>query len=289
MFNNELIKKEYLRNLSLIKDDPFENERYISHSEILRAHYLVIDFFSTTEENITYGVKDINLLGSTLGRQVAGYGSYIKWKKTEEICATLFYGIIKNHAFHDANKRTGLLTLLYHLLKFGKTIDAKQKEFENLALCVASDTLKDYKLFRQNRYQRADDKEVRFIADFIKRNTRNIEKQYYPVTYQEFDTLLKKHGFYMDNPSGGFIDIVSNVKGKKFFGLKAIEFRRKYIQIGFLGWKRQINAKAVKEVLKATGLTADNGIDSKVFFRGAEPLTALIDQYKGPLIRLKDK
>jgi hypothetical protein len=82
---------------------------------------------------------------------------------------------------------------------------------------------------------------------------------------------------------------MGEVTNKKFLGLIQKRYQKRYIQVGFPGWKRQINARAVKEILKATGLTAENGVDSRVFFKGAEPLVALIDQYKGPLIRLKDK
>lgn len=289
MFENYVVQREYERSLSLVEEDYFESEKYISFKEILKAHFLIIDFFSTSQENITFGVKDMNLLGSTLGRQISGFGNYQKWRSFEQICATLFYGIIKNHAFHDANKRTALLTLLYHLLKFGRTIDTKQKEFEKLALCVASDSLDEYKVFKTKRYKDSEDPEINFVADFIRGNTREIEKKYYPITYQEFDNLLKKHGFYLEIASGSFADVMREEKEKKFFGLIERKYQKKYIQIGFPGWKRQINPRAVKEVLKATGLTAENGIDSKVFFKDAEPLSALLDQYKHPLIRLKDK
>jgi death-on-curing family protein len=289
MFDSQIIKHEFERNLQLVKDDPFSGGHLISYTEVLKAHFLIIDFFSSTVENLTYGVKDFNLLGSTLGRQIAGYGSFQKWKRPEDICATLFYGIIKNHAFHDANKRTALLTLLYHLLKLGRTIDAKQREFENLALCVASDSLNEYRAFKENRYQKLEDKEIVFLADFIRGNTREIEKKYYPVTYQEFDRLLRRHGFNFEISRDGFVDVVGESVRKKFFGLVEQKIQKRYIQVGFPGWKRQINPKAVKEIFKATGLTADNGIDSKVFFWDAEPLAALIDQYKNPLIRLKDK
>lgn len=289
MFDSQIIQQEFERNLALIEDDPFDSEKMISYKEILKAHFLIIDFFSSNTESITYGVKDFNLLGSTLGRQLAGYGGFQKWKKPEEICATLFYGIVKNHAFHDANKRTGLLTLIYHLLKYGRTIDTQQKEFEKLALCVAADRLTDFKNFKERRYQKLEDKEIIFISDFIRRNTREIEKKYYPVTYQEFDKLLKRQGFHFEISNEGFVDVVGEATQKKFFGLIEQRYQKRYIQVGFPGWKRQINPKAVKEILKATGLTAENGIDSKVFFWDAEPLTGLIDQYRNPLIRLKDK
>jgi len=42
-------------------------------------------------------------------------------------------------------------------------------------------------------------------------------------------------------------------------------------------------------VLSAAGLTAENGVDSDVFFKDADPTYELIREYRNPLIRLKDK
>jgi hypothetical protein len=39
-------------------------------------------------------------------------------------------------------------------------------------------------------------------------------------------------------------------------------------------------------VRKKTGLTAENGFDAQVFFKGADPLKQLIGEYEEPLKRL---
>lgn len=280
------LKEDYQRTIDKIKDDPFRGKELICYEDVLKAHYLIADYFIHEGEKVIFGVKDFNLLGSTLGRQFTSFGGHPKWTRPEEICATLFYGLIKNHAFHDANKRTALLTLLYQLNRLGRTISAQQKEFECLAVDIAKDGLHEYKRFE--KFKNHPDKEVLFIAEFLKSNTRLIDKKYYQITFQEFERLLKKYDCHMEVVAGCHVDIIKEEKRKIFFGKNKIE-RRKVIQIGFPGWKRQINPKAVKEVLKAAGLTAENGIDSQVFFHGTDPLGALIDEYRGPLKRLKDK
>ena len=50
-------------------------------------------------------------------------------------------------------------------------------------------------------------------------------------------------------------------KKKKFFGLLKRNKETRVLQIGFPGWKRQINPKAVKNVLKMCGLF-ENGLIS---------------------------
>lgn len=280
------LKQDFDRVYKKLDDTKFKELNLISYEDVLKAHYLIADYFHNDGEEIVYGVKDLNILGSALGRQLTGFGSYQKWNRSEEICATLFYGLIKNHAFHDGNKRTALLVLLYHLYRQGKTINVKQREFENLAVRIAADDYEAYRKFL--KYKHMPDSKILFIADFLRNSTYSIDKKAYTITYQELDTLLRKYDCYLSDASGNFINVIK-IKKEKFLGVLNKEKPVRVLQIGFHGWKRQIHPKALKEVLKATELTAENGFDSQVFFKGAEPLYSLIDEYRGPLKRLKDR
>ena len=101
---------------------------------------------------------------------------------------------------------------------------------------------------------------------------------------------MNRFDCFLDNPSGGFIGVYKKEVVRKTyrFWLKK-EVTTKVFQIGFNGWKNQVRPKAVKEVLKATGLTSENGIDSQIFFKGGDPMSFLIEEFEGPLSRLKDK
>jgi hypothetical protein len=105
------------------------------------------------------------------------------------------------------------------------------------------------------------------------------------LTYREFDEKLKKHGLYLGNEDRGFIDVLKDTPKSLFQKSKTI----KIIQIGFFGWHRQVNMKAVKSVLRAAGLVGENGVDSHVFFQGGDPFYKLMDDFHGPLLRLKDR
>ena len=63
----------------------------------------------------------------------------------------------------------------------------------------------------------------------------------------------------------------------------------KVIQVGFPGWKKEVNEKAAKCILSACNITAEKGFDSDVFFNGEKPLYELIKEYREPLKRLKDR
>lgn len=57
------------------------------------------------------------------------------------IFAPLYFGLVKNYAFHDGNKRVALLTLLYQLNGYGYFPSAPVKEFEKLVVAVAASEL----------------------------------------------------------------------------------------------------------------------------------------------------
>jgi prophage maintenance system killer protein len=286
-----LLYDDYQRTKQSIKNfESFDKDGFIGFDEILRAHYLIADYFSDEEKGIVYGLKSETLLGSALGRQFTGFGDFDKWQSPIEICGTLFYGLVKNHAFHDGNKRTAFLILIYHLQKHNLQFRDKNKKekIESLAVNLAANDLgvnyERFKLFKDR-----EDAEVKFVIDYIERNTRRLDKRFYSVTFSEFDHLLKRFNVRLMNPHGGYIDVCQLKVPRPFLGIKLKEKWCKMLRIGFTGWKRKVGMKALKETLKIVKLTAADGFDSEVFFRGADPLAVLIDEYNDPLRRLKDK
>lgn len=281
------LKEDYYRFHKEIPENMPFTGNLIGYEEVLKAHYLICDYFeNSTGQGSVYGVKNFNLLGSALGRQLVSFGGRQKWTQFHEISATLFFGLVKNHAFHDGNKRTALLILIYQLYKYGRILDCNKKEFEKLTVDIASNSLSSYRGYSK----KLADAEVKLIADFIRRKTREIDKRYYPLTYREFNRNLNRFNCYLDEPSGGYISVFKKeIVRKKYRFWLTKEITTKVFHIGFNGWKNQVRPKAVKEVLKATGLTAEHGIDSQIFYKSGDPMAYLIEEFEGPLLRLKDK
>jgi hypothetical protein len=178
--------------------------------------------------------------------------------------------------------------LLGHLLKIGRTPDAGQKAFEDLAVATAANKLGDYLQFSKFK-KKSEDPEVSFLADFLRRNTREIDKKHYLVTFRQLDTILRRYGVSLEDPQDNHINVIREVEKSSFFGMKKKRERTRIAQVGFPGWKREVTQPALKTIRRAAGLTHERGIDSQVLFKGADPLQALIGQYHGPLERLKDK
>ncbi len=127
------------------------------------------------------------------------------------------------------------------------------------------------------------------IADFKRSNSRHLtieeiapkfksmfRKQdsriSYVVTFSELQGLLQKHGCSIANPRGNYINV--------YRGNERIS------QIGFPGWSKEVSRNAISTVRKSLGLIPENGVDAQVFFKGADPLSALIGEYEEPLHRL---
>lgn len=258
----------------------------LSEYDVLKAHYIVSDYFISEGDQIVYGVKSFDLLSSAVSRQETEYGGIQKWPDDYHKMATLLYGITKNHAFEDGNKRTALLSLLLFIDKSNLLVKYKQTALELLIVRIAANVLNEYDNYRY--YILKDDPEVNFIADRIKKYTRKANKKIYTITYAEFNRRLKQYGVWLDNPSKNCINVYRNKIIVRFFFFKKKE-KERILQIGFPGWKNQVNPKAIRSVLQAAGLTVENGVDSDVFFKDAEPSYKLISDFKEPLARLKDE
>ncbi len=262
------------------------NGGLLSEYEIMKAHYILSDYFLSEEESVRFGIHDFGLLSSAVSRQCVAFGGKEKWNTPIQKIATLVFGLVKDHAFNDGNKRTALLSMLLALNKINRQANCKKEVFETLLVRIAANKLSDYKEFKNFN---GPDAEVEFIADFIRRKTRKTEVSFHSLTYEEFDTKLRRYNVWLEDPSGNYINVYQTRPSKKTIFKKQQSQNDRILQIGFSGWKKQVNPKALKEVLKAAGLTAANGIDSKVFYYDAEPEYKLIDEYYPILKRLKDK
>ena len=112
------LKNEYHRLVGICPDIEEISSPEINVSDVLKAYCILAHYFSeiaeTHEEKMAFGIRGsegIGLLQSAIARQNVVFSGISKWEKPLDKCATLFFGIIKNHAFVDGNKRVALLIL----------------------------------------------------------------------------------------------------------------------------------------------------------------------------------
>jgi death-on-curing protein len=111
----------------------------LSVEEVLRIHeILVADFAASGDPISPPGVRSQALLESAVGRQFTGSRNALKYPRPIENAATLLFGLVNDHPFHNGNKRTGLVAMLVHLDKNRLALfDTRQDALYGMVLRVA--------------------------------------------------------------------------------------------------------------------------------------------------------
>src|SRR6516165_7060234 len=75
-FLHQDIYDEYLRWTRIVGDEePYDTSKGIGIHDVLRAHFLIVDFFVESQQRGVGGVgpRDLNLLHSAINRQFVGF------------------------------------------------------------------------------------------------------------------------------------------------------------------------------------------------------------------------
>lgn len=91
------------------------------------------------------GVRDMGLLQSALARPQNAF-HYNKVNSLAKLAACYGFGIAKNHAFIDGNKRTAYVVMLTFLFINGSTLNATKEEKYLTMYAVASGDLNEEQL-----------------------------------------------------------------------------------------------------------------------------------------------
>lgn len=83
------------------------------------------------------GIRDNGLLDSALESPFQSFDGEELYPSIQSKAARLCYGLVKNHAMIDGNKRIGVHTMLVFLAVNGYELEYTQKELSDLILDVA--------------------------------------------------------------------------------------------------------------------------------------------------------
>ncbi len=108
----------------------------LSKSQILTMHKSLIE-----ETGGLDGIRDEGLLDSAINVPFQRFDNTDLFPSIQQKAARLGYGIIKNHAFIDGNKRIGTHTMLVFLALNGIELDYTQEELYTTILNLASGKL----------------------------------------------------------------------------------------------------------------------------------------------------
>tara|TARA_R110001592_G_scaffold51704_4_gene158894 strand:+ start:99 stop:947 length:849 start_codon:yes stop_codon:yes gene_type:complete len=236
------------------------------------------------------GVKNINMLESAVFRQKTGSGIYYKYDNEYTNCATLIFGVTKNHAFHNGNKRLGLLSMIKHLYLNGLVLNPAigENELFELLLYTVQDLLekharKYYPNYKPEDPNWDDDQKINYLAFWLQKNS--FKKYYYTANelkIKDFKKILENHDIeYKED--GVYIELTKYKERKFLFFKKEPLIRKKYK----IGKKKNVIKKfMIERFRKDFQLTKSDGIDNTTFFYEEKFIQDEIFKYKSIIYRL---
>ncbi len=105
--------------------------RYLTIEQVLFIHARLID-----ETGGSHGLRDLGLLESAFMPPRATFGESDLYPDLFSKAAALLHSILRNHAFVDGNKRTGIAATGIFLLQNQYRLVADQDELEAFTLSV---------------------------------------------------------------------------------------------------------------------------------------------------------
>ncbi len=258
----------------------------INITDVLKAHYILADYFTDTSggtmsEKMLVGVRSYDLLASALGRQNVEFAGKRKYTDKLDICSTLFYGLVKDHAFHDGNKRTALLILLYQLQRYGYFPQQQFSEFEKLVVTIADNKLPSTYKGVWKKFDKMEDPEIRTISYILRRLVVKKNNSFHMnITTKEFCKMLENTGVEW-TLEGQKIKFVRHIKG--FLRNRTLTYT-----INFYGWTRPVLVKMARDTANAL-LLLDEYPSFSSWADGDSSIYRTICDFEMPLRRLKDK
>lgn len=259
----------------------------ISIENVLQAHYIIADYFTDPSANnktetMLVGLRNQNLLASALCRQTVSYNGQNKYNNPIDICSTLFFGLVKDHAFHDGNKRTALLILLSQLNSYGYYPKKNFKEFEKLVLAIASNTLSEKYSNIWKKFKKINDPEVKCIAYILKGLTEKKDRSFHlNINMRQLCSSLEQHGVK-------YIEENMKIKFSRTISFMHLPIKKYSYTIQFYGWTRPVEARMARDTFNALHLTEEFANFQRII-DGSQSLYKIINQFEAPLRRLKDE
>lgn len=105
----------------------------LSKEQVLMLHERLIEATGGSK-----GIRDEGMLDSALANPFQSFGGEELYPSIQAKAAQLCYGLVKNHAMLDGNKRLGTHVMLVFLALNGYELTYSQKELSDTILALAA-------------------------------------------------------------------------------------------------------------------------------------------------------
>jgi len=231
--------------------------RLLTLEEVLGIHYaLVKDFCRQNDPIIPPGPMNEAIIGSAVFRQHTSIGSESKYPSVEMSAAALLHSLVHDHPFHNGNKRTALVSMLVLLDENNLMITCGEDDLFKFVLRLAQHRIVDGLADRSDR-------EVLVISEWIKTNTRPIERGDRPIAFRKLRPILIKYGCRLEHSTAG-----SNIKITRTIAGGGLLKRPKVLttNISYGGDGRDVLVPTLNKIRAELFLDEEHGIDSAAFY-----------------------
>ncbi len=255
--------------------------RLLKLEEVLAIHNaLVADFLAQEDPIDPPGPRDDNIIASAVFRQHTAIGGQPKYLSIEMTAAALLHSLVHNHPFHNGNKRTALVSMLV-LLDVNKVmLTCDQHELFKFVLQLAQHKIVD------THFKDLADREVVTIAEWIVRNSRQVERWERPLPLRRLQHILTKHGCEFEHGTRGRnLKVTRTIISKTFLGKSKTSTFTSTIHLGSEG--SEAPRAIINKLRSDLQLSEEQGIDSAAFY-GDSPFSIddFIVKYRKTLLRL---
>lgn len=256
--------------------------RYLDYGDVMRIHQaLVAEALETDDPIEPKGARSDDLVHSALYRPQTSHSGVRKYPTVVMAGAALFHSLTLNHAFHNGNKRTALVSLVAYLDVNSHVLTCTENELFRITLRTAKHALIEGR--------RGDpDEEVMVIAEWLHANFRRLHRDERPMRWHRLKARLRDSGCEFDSANvGNRINIHRTIEETKsgFLGRKKAVSKTVTTQVAWRGDTTEADSTTVRHIRRALQLDDAHGVDSEDFYRGHD-IDATIQRYRRTLKRL---
>jgi death-on-curing family protein len=259
-----------------------EAQRFLSAEQVEGIHRtLVEDFARDADPIVPAGVRSADLLESAVHRQHTSLGDQLKYPTVVMAAAALLHSLVLNHAFHNGNKRTALVSMLVLLDENGLMLTCDEKQLFRIVLRLAQHEL----VPREGSDQ--TDREVMWLADWLEANSRTVEKGERPLQWRKLRQLLAGFDANCEISAGvgNRMNMIRVIEAPKRFG--RARRRRLFVQVKYSDDGREAMKYTIHQIRKELELDDEHGVDSASFYGDAgRSVGDFIVRYRKTLKRL---
>ena len=115
----------------------------LSKEQVMKLHASLIKATGGSE-----GIRDEGMLDLALNNPFQSFGGKELYPSIQAKAARLCFGLVKNHAMLDGNKRLGTHVMLVFLALNGYELSYSQKELSDMILALASGDIGEKELLQ---------------------------------------------------------------------------------------------------------------------------------------------